>query len=256
MTDCRNGLKGVVARFICASMCAVVSASAQPEGRAAEIVGPPPPSGTQSGTRVVQGEPPLIRLMLRGDDGQPLQGMIVKWDGPIGGGRIAEECDGALHVSTAVPGTYEFIAVVAPAAVSGPDDLQIIHHPLVVEPRGVTPPRDPPSLPPNPPPSGAPADLTSQARDWLKTVPESARGRARDVAQTLREIGRSNSIRTIDEMELFLRLGLAWSIGDDADAWAAFSASANRALDALKRGGATPQQYAQALLKIADGIDS
>lgn len=220
----------------------------------AEIVGPAPPQRTEEGTRVVQGEPPLVRLTLRGENNEPLDGRIVRWIGPIGEGQIAEVCDGALHVSTAVPGDYEFLAVIVPASVSSPDDIEIVRHRFRVERRASVPPPVTPA--PRPPPVEPPAaDLTAQARQWLQSVPQSARVRARDVAETLREIAGSTSIRTIDEMELFLRLGLAWSIGEDAEAWSSFSAAANTALDSLKRTGATPQEYAAALRQIAAALE-
>ncbi len=220
----------------------------------AEIVGPAPPQRTDEGTRVVQGEPPLVRLTLQGDDGRPLEGRIVRWSGPIGEGRIAEECGGVLHVSTAVPGSYEFVAVVVPTTVSGPEDIEILRYPVVVQRRETAPPPVTPT--PGPPiPRPPEANLTTQAREWLQTVPAGARGRTRDVAETLREIAGSTGIRTIEEMELFLRLGLAWSIGEETQAWAAFSASANAALDALKQSGATPQAYATALQQIAAGLE-
>ena len=219
----------------------------------AEIVGPAPPQRTDEGTRVVQGEPPLVRLTLRGENSESLDGKIVRWIGPIGEGQIAEVCEGALHVSTAVPGDYEFLAVIVPSSVSSPDDIEIVRHRFRVERRAAP---APPVTPQPPPPVEPPAaDLTAQARLWLQSVPQPARVRARDVAETLREIAGSTSIRTIDEMELFLRLGLAWSIGDAADAWSSFSTAANGALDALKRTGATPQQYASALRQIAAGLE-
>lgn len=223
-------------------------------GTAAEIVGPEPAAKSGGETRVAQGNPPLVRLTVRGDDGRPPAGQIVKWNGPIGDGRLAQACGDGLTVSTAVVGTFEFLAVIVPGSVAGPEDIEIVRHVLVVAPPQ-PPPATPLPLPPvTPAPAPLPTDLSAQARQWLQTVPESARHRRTEVAQTLREIGTSSTLRSIDELELFLGVGLAWSIGADAPAWASFSGSANAALDQLKRSGATKEQYAAALVGIANGI--
>lgn len=222
---------------------------------AAEIVGPKLTEETAGETRVAQGNPPLVRLSVRGEDGRRLADRIVKWSGPIGEGDLAQECRGGLTVSTAVVGTHEFLAVIVPGIVEDPCDIEIVKHVVVVSP--VQPPRGPPPV--NPPPvTPAPVppvfDLSAQARNWLLTVPEAARGRRSNVAKTLREIAESTSVKTIGEMDLFLGVGLAWSIGTDAQAWASFSTSANAALDRLKQQGATKDQYAGALVSIANGI--
>jgi hypothetical protein len=223
---------------------------------AAEIIGPERAEKTDGDTRVTQGNPPLLRLTVR-DAGQPLVGKIVKWCGPIGEGQLARECQDGLTVSTAVVGRFEFLAVIVPAAVTSPSDIEIVRHVVVVAPISTLPPVTPPPVTPppmTPLPAPPPSALSAQARQWLLSVPETARARRTDVAQTLREIGTSASLKGIDEMELFLGMGLAWSIGADAPAWASFSASANAALDSLKRQGATKEQYAAALVSIAAGI--
>ncbi|MBL8849221.1 MAG: hypothetical protein JNG89_06035 [Planctomycetaceae bacterium] len=246
-------MKAGCGTVVAASMALVVCSLSAP---AAEIVGPQIAEKSDGDTRVAQGNPPLLRLTVR-DDGQPLAGKVVKWCGPIGEGQLARECQDGLTVSTAVVGRFEFLAVIVPAAVTSPSDIEIVRHVVVVSSVATLPPVGQPPVVPPPvvtlpaPPS---SDLSVPARQWLMTVPEAARGRRSDVAQTLREIGSSASLRSIDEMELFLGMGLAWSIGVDAPAWASFSTSANAALDALKRQGATKEQYAAALVSIAQGI--
>lgn len=221
---------------------------------AAEIVGPQLPEKSAGETRVTQGNPPLVHLSTRAEDGHPLSGKVVKWSGPIGDGQLAQECGGGLMVSTALVGTFEFIAIIVPVAVAGPADIEVVKHVVTVSP-SQPPSAPPPGVPPSVPVPAPPVtDLSSQARQWLQTVPESARARRSDVARTLKEIGTSATLKSIDEMELFLGVGLAWSIGGDAPAWASFSSSANAALDQLKRLGATKDQYAAALLSIAEGI--
>ena len=238
--------RGISAALSGGALLLLVSGSS-----AAEIVGPKLTEETAGDTRVTQGNPPLVRLSVLGDDGRPLSDRIVKWSGPIGDDEPAQECRGGLTVSTAVVGTHEFLAVIVPAAVADPCDIEIVKHVVVVLPAQPPPVVPPPVVPPPAPPTN---DLSAQARHWLLTVPEAARGRRTNVAKTLREIAESTSVKTIGEMDLFLGVGLAWSIGTDAQAWASFSASANAALDRLKQQGATKDQYAGALVSIANGI--
>jgi hypothetical protein len=220
----------------------------------AEIVGPHLAEKSAGDTRVTQGCPPLVQLSVR-DDGRPLTGKIVKWSGPIGEGLVARACGDGLTVSTAVVGTFEFLAVIVPATVTGPADIEIVRHVVVVAPPPPPPHSPQPPAPPViPPPAPPTSDLSALARQWLLTVPEPARARRTNVAETLREIGTSATLGSIAEMELFLGVGLAWSIGPDAPAWASFSASANAALDRLKQNGVAKDQYAAALVSIARGI--
>ena len=244
---CRRVLVLALAATI--SQCSPSSAGL----RAAEIVGPRLTQKNAGDTTVTQGNPPLIRLSVRGDDGRPLSGKIVRWCGRIGESQLARECGDGLTVSTAVVGRFEFLAVIVPASVAAPADIEIVRHVVVVSPPPAAPPPGNPP-PDDPVPVPPTSDLSARARQWLSTVPVEARERRADVAKTLREIATSTSLKSIDEMELFLGVGLAWSIGTDAQAWASFSASANAALDQLKSKSATRDQYAAALLSIAEGI--
>lgn len=116
-----------------------------------------------------------------------------------------------------------------------------------------------PNVPPGPgpdPPGPTPPDLTAQAKQWYATVPAAARTRAKDVQETIHEVGsRAGELGAIAACDLMLQLGLSQSFGDHKPGWAAFAASADAVLAKLKGQGVTVAQYGQALVEIARGIE-
>ena len=233
--------------LVTAAMC-LLSVSVN----AAEIVGPQQPARIEGVTKVKVGQPPWVKL----DVLDAPEGAIITWRGPVGEGEVGSPCENGLKISNSLVGTHTFEAVIQ-TVLPGADTIEFIKHVVIIEPTTIVipppdnpPPDDPP--PDNPPPVGT--DLTVQAKTWLATVPAAKQGIKTDVAKTLREVAAAD-VNSVAELELFLGLGLSWSIGTEAQAWASFSASANKALDALKTAGATAAQYKAALKSIAQGID-
>lgn len=242
-------------RHLVAAVMCLVSVSVN----GAEIVGPQQPARIEGVTKVKVGQPPWVKL----DVLDAPEGAIITWRGPVGEGEVGSPCENGLKVSNSLVGTHTFEAVIQ-TVLPGADTIEFIKHVVVIESTVVVPPPDDPpdddppdDEPPDddPPDDPLPTDLTSLAKTWLATVPAAKQGIKTEVAKTLREIGTSASLQGIDEMELFLGLGLTWSIGTETAAWASFSTSANKALDALKASGATAAQYKAALKSIAQGID-
>lgn len=231
--------------LVAAAMC-LLSVSVN----AAEIVGPQQPARIEGVTKVKVGQPPWVKL----DVLDAPEGAIVTWRGPVGESDVGAPCVGGLKVSTALAGTYTFEAVIQ-QPLPGPDTIEFIKHVVVIESTVVVqPPPDDDPPDDDPPDDPLPTDLTAQAKTWLATVPAEKRGIKAEVAKTLREVAAAN-VNSVDELELFLGLGLSWSIGTETAAWASFSTSANKALDALKDSGANVTQYKAALKSIAQGID-
>lgn len=117
---------------------------------------------------------------------------------------------------------------------------------------GGTPGPDPP------PPTDDKFDLSDEAREWLKSVPAAYRTPARDISETLNEIGaRWKEAGSIKAMETLVTFGVGVSLaplGANASKWGEFFAAANLSLDKLKTGGATAEQYGKALQSIAKGM--
>lgn len=243
-------MKNIVAAFLMLSLATSLDA--------AQIVGPnqPTPVANANEIRVKVGIPPLVPLKLVDDEGKPIEGKIIKWIGPIGEGKIAQQCQSGLLASSAVVGRHEFTAVIVPPTVEKPEDIEVLTFALIVD-SGViiVPPVDNPPPPVDTPPPPVTTDLSAAAKQWLATVKASSQSVKSDIVKAIDEIVKANPPIGITEMDLFLGISLPWAIGTDKMAdWAVFNTNVNTALTKLKSQGVTADQYRAALASIANGL--
>lgn len=144
-------------------------------------------------------------------------------------------------------------------------DGKVVKAEFKIKVEGSPPPTDPPG--PKPPPKPPlKTDYSAETKTWLATVPEASRNKKdnqgntvqKNLRDTLKEIGSSwKAAGSIKAMETLLTVGIQASLtplGKKAEDWLKFAAAANKALDSVRDGGGTAEQYGAALVSIAKGL--